>query len=250
MPQHIKTVPIEKLTAHPDNPNRMSDKTFAKLVRNIERTGRYEPIIVRIKNKKRNTSSLAHHPSSIAPRESKDEIHETKQDSESTTQYEIINGHHRIKALRQLGIKTADIVIWDINDQETDILLTTLNRLSGSDELDKKLAILRRLNEKMRATELAKLLPFSSKQIKRLKEFKLPTAPVKIEPDSFTHPLIFFINKEQKQIIEKAIHEALHRMLNGEATNNERQTKATVLTHIAQTYIENNFHTKKLKNED
>ena len=103
MSQHIKTVPIEKLIAHPDNPNRMSDKTFAKLVRNIKKTGRYEPIIVRPKG-----------------------------DS-----YEIINGHHRIKALQQLGIKTADIVIWDVNDNETDILLTTLNRLSGSDELEK-----------------------------------------------------------------------------------------------------------------
>ena len=203
MSQHIQTVPIDKLIAHPDNPNRMSDKTFAKLVRNIKQTGRYEPIVVRPKG----------------------------------NSYEIINGHHRVKALRQLGIKTADIVIWEVNDEETDILLTTLNRLSGSDELDKKLAILRRLNEKMRTTELAKLLPFSSTQIERLKEFKLPTIPAKIEPDSFTHPLVFFMNKEQKQIIEKAIHEA-------QFTNNERPTKAGALTHIAQTYIENSCYNK------
>ena len=213
MSQHIKTVQIDKLKAHPDNPNRMSDKTFAKLVRNIKRTGRYEPIIVRPKG-----------------------------DS-----YEIINGHHRVKALRQLGIKTADIVIWDVNDDEVDILLTTLNRLSGSDELDKKLAILRRLNEKMRTTQLAKLLPFSSTQIKRLKEFKLPTAPAKIEPDSFTHPLVFFINKEQKQVIDKAIHEALHRTPESEITNDKRRTKAAALTHIAQTYTENNCQTKNLQ---
>jgi ParB/RepB/Spo0J family partition protein len=220
MSQHIQKVPIDKLIAHPDNPNRMSDKTFTKLVRNIERTGRYEPIIVRPKG-----------------------------DS-----YEIINGHHRVKALRQLGIKTAEIVIWDVNNEETDIFLTTLNRLSGSDELDKKLAILRRLNEKMRATELAKLLPFNSKQIERLKEFKLPAAPAKIEQKSFTHPLVFFINKEQKQIIEKAIHEALHRTPNGVATNNERQTKAAALAHIAQTYIARNekkgSDTFSDKNED
>jgi ParB/RepB/Spo0J family partition protein len=211
MSQYIKTVQIDKLKAHPDNPNRMSDKTFAKLVRNIKRTGRYEPIIVRTKGES----------------------------------YEIINGHHRVKALQQLGIKSADIVIWDVNDDEVDILLTTLNRLSGSDELDKKLAILRRLNEKMRTTELAKLLPFSSTQIKRLKEFKLPTAPVKIEPDSFAHPMVFFINKEQKQIIEKAIHEA--QATNGEITNDKRRTKAAALTHIAQTYIENNCQTKNLQ---
>ena len=129
MSQKIQTIPIDKLIAHPDNPNRMSDKTFAKLVRNIERTGRYEPIIVRIRDRNRDTSPLVTHQSSIAQRKSKDDA--------NTTQYEIINGHHRVKALRQLGIKTADIVIWDVNDEETDILLTTLNRLSGSDELDK-----------------------------------------------------------------------------------------------------------------
>jgi ParB family chromosome partitioning protein len=205
MSQNIKTVPIEKLVAHPDNPNHMSDKTFAKLVRNIKRTGRYEPIIVRKKGES----------------------------------YEIINGHHRVKALRQLGIKTADIVIWDVNDEDTDILLTTLNRLSGSDELDKKLAILKRLNEKMRATELAKLLPFSSTQIKRLKEFKLPTVPAKIKPDNFTHPLVFFINKEQKQIIEKAIHEALDRTPESKVAIDKRQTKAAALTHIAEFFINN-----------
>jgi ParB/RepB/Spo0J family partition protein len=205
MSQNIKTVPIEKLIAHPDNPNRMSDKTFAKLVRNIKRTGRYEPIIVRPKGES----------------------------------YEIINGHHRVKALRQLGIKNAEIVIWNVSDQETDILLTTLNRLSGSDELDKKLAILRRLNEKMRARELAKLLPFSSTQIKRLKEFKLPTAPAKIGPNSFTHPLVFFINKEQKQIIEKAIHDALDKTPESEVTNDKRRTKAAALTHIAEFFIKN-----------
>jgi ParB-like chromosome segregation protein Spo0J len=43
----VSRIAIDKLVAHPDNPNRMSKTNFAKLVRNIERTGRYEPLVVR-----------------------------------------------------------------------------------------------------------------------------------------------------------------------------------------------------------
>ena len=235
----IQRIDIEKLIAHPGNPNRMSSGMFARLVRNIKRTGRYEPIVVRAACSVPRSPSKTTRTMSNSSQNQGSRNDTITQNKERSTQYEIINGHHRVKALRQLGIKTADIVIWDVNDEEVDILLTTLNRLSGSDELDKKLAILRRLNEKMRARELAKLLPFSSTQIKRLKEFKLPTVPAKIEPDNYTHPLVFFINKEQKQIIENAIHEALDRTDESEVTNDKQRTKAAALTHIAKTYIEN-----------
>ena len=43
----IQSIALDGLIAHPDNPNRMSSGNFAKLVRNIEQTGRYEPLIVR-----------------------------------------------------------------------------------------------------------------------------------------------------------------------------------------------------------
>ena len=39
MENMIQTIAIEKLIPHPDNPNRQSKANFAKLVRNIERTG-------------------------------------------------------------------------------------------------------------------------------------------------------------------------------------------------------------------
>jgi hypothetical protein len=43
----IRSIGLDKLVAHPDNPNKMSKANLAKLVRNIERTSRYEPLIVR-----------------------------------------------------------------------------------------------------------------------------------------------------------------------------------------------------------
>ena len=47
MVNKIQSIALDKLVAHPDNPNRMSKAKFAKLLRNIERTGRYEPLVVR-----------------------------------------------------------------------------------------------------------------------------------------------------------------------------------------------------------
>lgn len=197
----IQKIPIEKLIAHPDNPNRMSSGTFTKLVRNIERTGRYEPIIVRTKG----------------------------------TFYEIINGHHRVKALRQLGFETADCLVWDVDDHEVDILLATLNRLGGTDVLERKLALLKRLNQKTKAVELARLLPQNARQIERLRNLKLPSAPASINRAGFLRPLMFFVSDNQYKTIKNALSLA--------TDNQNKKTKtagnAVALTRIARCFLKN-----------
>jgi hypothetical protein len=174
MERNIRIIPLSKLLAHPDNPNVMSEATFRKLVRNIERTGLYEPIVVR--------------------------IHPRKKDH-----FEIINGHHRVKALEQLGRKEADCVIWDVDDEQTDVLLTTLNRLAGSDIPTKKIELLKKLTQRMATAQLAKLLPHTAKQIERLTNLKLNSVPIKLNAESFAVPLVFFVTRQQQEIIERAI---------------------------------------------
>jgi ParB family chromosome partitioning protein len=143
----LSIIAINKLIAHPDNPNVMSGEKFRKLVRNIERTGLYEPIIVR--------------------------PHPQNQDK-----FQIINGHHRVKALEKLGKKEANCLVWNVDDRQTAILLTTLNRLSGADDPAKKIELLRKLKERFDTAELAKLLPDTAKQIEQLTNLKLnPGAP-------------------------------------------------------------------------
>jgi ParB/RepB/Spo0J family partition protein len=170
----ISSIPLDKLIAHPDNPNRMSKTNFKKLIRNIERTGRYEPLIVR--------------PSPQQP-----------------GFYQIINGHHRKRALQKLGYKKADTLIWNINDEDADIMLTTLNRLGGSDVLEKKLVLLKRLNKRMQTNSLAKLLPQTAKQIERLANLKRPTAPPLPAKNSFLNTMVFFLNDKQHKIVAEAL---------------------------------------------
>jgi ParB-like chromosome segregation protein Spo0J len=195
----VLSIPIDKLTAHPGSPNRMSRRNFARLVRNIERTGRYEPLVVRRQG----------------------------------DCFGIINGHHRRLALIQLGYETVDAVVWDVDDTEADILLSTLNRLGGSDVLDKKLALLERLNRNMHAREMAKLLPFTRSQIEKLKNLKVPSAPAKINVKSFAVPMVFFLSDEQQQIVAKVL--ASVRESQNEKT--KAAGNAAALTEIAQCFI-------------
>ena len=188
-----KTVPIEILIENPNNPNRMSKPNFKKLVRNIKSTGLYEPVIVK---KKR-------------------------------TKFEIINGHSRVKALKQLGYQNVDICIWDIGDTQTDILSITLNRLSGTDILEKKLALLKKLFKESNTKQLSELLPFNSGQIERYRNLKLPNKPAKQKKDNFAEPLIFFVDNKQKKIIEQAIQK----------TTSSGQTKSQAITQIAESFI-------------
>jgi hypothetical protein len=197
----IKSIAINKLLAHPDNPNVMSKATFGKLVRNIERTGLYEPIVVRP------------HP-------------------EIKDKFQIINGHHRVKALEKLGRKVADCVVWDVDDGQTAVLLATLNRLCGSDELSGKIELLKKLKQRLGSAQLARIIPQTRRQIEQLTNLKLKDVPVKADAESFAVPIVFFVSAEQSEIIESAL---------SKVTPNPGQTRAqqraAALAEIAGQYL-------------
>jgi len=186
----------------------MSKAKFAKLIRNIDRTGRYEPLVVRPCPQKPGC-------------------------------FQIINGHHRWRALRELGYKTAEALVWDVNDQDTDILLATLNRLGGSDVLDKKLALLKRLNKSAfdgRTAKLAKLLPQTSSQIKRLTGLKISDCRKAVEnrQPQILNPLVFFLNDKQQEVVAKAMSAEMSEV---EENRTKALKNAAALTYIAQEFI-------------
>ena len=210
MGNSIRTISLDKLTEHPDNPNRMSKSNFGKLVRNIERSGRYEPLLVR-------------------PHPERDEC------------FQLINGHHRCKALVKLGYRAADVVVWDVDDEQTDILLATLNRLGGNDQPDKKAAVLRRLNKAIVTVELGKLLPQTAKQIERLVHLKMPRVPISVKGECFANAMVFFVNDAQQEIVSRAL--SLVKEAQGEKT--KAAQKASALTCIAEYFV----NKKKISHE-
>lgn len=197
----LKAIATARLIAHPANPNVMSEAMFRKLVRNIERTGLYEPIVVRPHPKKKD-------------------------------HFQIINGHHRVKALEKLGRNVANCVVWDVDDEQTTVLLATLNRLAGSDEPAKKIELLKALKERMGTVELAKIVPQTSKQIEQLTNLKLKNISLKVNAENFAIPIVFFVSAEQNKIIE----EALSRITpNSEQTR--AQQRARAFTKIAEQFL-------------
>jgi ParB/RepB/Spo0J family partition protein len=170
----ICSIALERLLAHPDNPNRMSSANFVKLLSNIKRSGRYEPIVVR-------------------------------EHGEREGFFQILNGHHRCRALAELGYSQADAIVWDVDDEQADILLATLNRLAGTDEPARKLALLQRLSNRIEPKQLARLLPQSCRQIKQLIAIKRPTGPVNVSAEHLARSMVFFLNDSQYQVIERAL---------------------------------------------
>ena len=211
----IIRIPLDKLLPHPENPNRMSKQAFGKLKRLIGQSGNYEPLIVR------------KHP-------------------EIENHFEIINGHHRADALKELGETLADCAVWDVDDEQVRILLATLNRLGGKDELAAKLALIKNLSEKFGAKELAKLLPDTKQVIEKISNFKsqIPNLKAQIsnfKPDNtkaFLNTLIFFLDDEQIKIVNSALDAAIKTQQSRdrqEAGKAEKTAKA--ITIIAQKYL-------------
>jgi ParB-like chromosome segregation protein Spo0J len=209
MTNEIQSIAIDKFVPHPGNPNRMSKANFAKLLRNIERTGRYEPLVVR--------------PCPADQVEGRPGY------------FQIINGHHRWQALSELGYEAADAVVWDVDDEQVNILLATLNRLGGADILEKKLALLKKLGEQMPIKDLAKLLPQTAKQIERLTSLKMPTAPS--DAKVFASAMVFFLTAEQLPIVEDALF--LAALNSGQSRDRKAAAaKAAALTEIAMVFLE------------
>jgi hypothetical protein len=251
MTNSVQTIALEKLVAHPANPNKMSMAAFGKLVRNIERTGRYEPLIVRpYPNKSEDVATVkADVQKDDDAKDSRLRGNDIKKTSPSTIlgtgdYFQIINGHHRWQALTRLGYKAADCVVWDIDDEEADILLATLNRLCGSDELGKKLELLKRLNKSMESRELAKLIPQTAKQIERLTHLKMPSRPAEPSGKYFSNPLVFFVNDVQQEVIEKALSAAGELVV--EKTRAAR--RAAALARIAGEYLSATGGQETIKN--
>lgn len=142
-------IAIDALIPHPENCNSMNEETLGKLKRHIKDTGRYEPITAR--------------PHPLEP-----------------GKYQVINGHHRLKVLKELGHKTAKCSVWDIDDTQTRLYLATLDRLSGSDVPERRVILLEKLLASFEVDELAALLPDPKIQLAEL-ERMLQSLPQDVE---------------------------------------------------------------------
>jgi len=205
-PQMIR-IPLDHLLPHPLNANVMPPELKEKLKLHIQSSGRYPPLIVR-------------------PLEN--------------GRFQLLDGHQRADALRELGEESAWCCVWDVSDEEALILLGTLNRLEGQDVPGRRAALIAELEAHHTLAELARLLPEDEAQLEstlRILDMDVDgllqrlTAEADRAAASGPQLFSFAVEPQDAPAVEEAIARAV---ANLSGTN--RRGQALVL--LAQKYLE------------
>ena len=191
----LEWIPLETLEPHPENANVMPERLLAKLKAHLARTGRYEPLVVRPLSDGW-TPSLAVRPSR--------RLGQAGPGDEA--RYQILNGHHRARALADLGHTHARCDVWDVDDDEARLLLATLNRLEGRDDPSRRAALVARLADGPTAADLARLLPEPADALERLTKLAEPP-PTPADPAAAPLPraMTFFLDEDQEALVREAL---------------------------------------------
>ena len=201
--QTIVSLPLCKLHPHPDNANRMSKPKFAKLVRHIKHTGHYEPVVVR---------RHPHHSGG----------------------WQILNGHHRVRALKQLNRTRADCVVFGANDEQARLYLLSLNRLCGRDNVYRKAKLIEQLCRSHSPRDLAKLLGDSKTAIEKLNALSQnQPLPQTATEKPFLLPMTFFVTEDQHALLISAFEKATR-----SNTSQRSQKRLDALCRIARQYLD------------
>lgn len=98
----MNEINVELLDEAPKNENRMDDERFRLLVENMRRDGCDQPILVR---------------------------------ASAGGRYEIIDGHHRVRAAKELGLGAVPAVVKQASDAAASAKRLSMNQLRGSLDL-------------------------------------------------------------------------------------------------------------------
>jgi len=200
--QTLVSLPLSHLHPHPDNANRMSKDTFAKLVRHIRASGHYEPIVVR---------RHPHHSGA----------------------WQTLNGHHRVRALKQLNRTHADCVIFRADDEQARLYLLNLNGLCGRDNVYKKAKLIEQLCQSHSPRELARWTGDSKTRIEKLARLSQHQPLPKPDDTPALLPMTFFMTEAQHALLAEAFDKAAQ----NDGPRSQRRIGA--LCRMAEAFLEN-----------
>ena len=201
-----RNVPLDDLVPHPLNSNVMSEDLREKLKAHIKRTRRYPFLVVRPFGEK----------------------------------YQVLDGHHRVAILRELGHTEARCDVWDVDDREAKLLLATLNRLEGQDQPIRRAQLIHELLGEMGMEDLAGLLPESDRQLEDLHsllEFPAEEVAAQLEAEAeeaekvLPRVMSFVVSPDQEDLIEHAVETA------SDGTPG-RDRRARGLANLARRFLE------------
>lgn len=176
-------LPIDKLDPNPWNPNRMDSVRFKKLVAYLEREGFVVPIVVRPGKRGR---------------------------------YQIIDGEHRYRAAKELGLPAVPCEVVDLDDRRAKILTINLNRLRGEHAPAPTAALLHDLSMSLSAEDIASQTPYSRPEIEDyLALLQVPDTLLDLESEAAEHERnrghVISIACDNPALVEEALREAQER---------------------------------------
>ena len=204
-----RQIPLDDLLPHPLNANVMPEEYREKLLAHIRRTGRYPFLVVRSHSKE-------------------------------PGKFQVLDGHHRVGILRELGYADARCDVWDVDDREAKLLLATLNRLEGQDQPLRRAELLHALLGEWSTSDLAGLLPETEGEIldlHSLLEFPAEEIAEQLVQEAAerekTLPVVihFVVSHEQAELIDTAIERASDGVVG-------RDRKARGLASLAKHFLE------------
>jgi len=158
--------------------------------------------------------------------------------------YQVLDGHHRVGVLRELGHADARCDVWDVDDREAKLLLGTLNRLEGQDQPLRRAQLLHELLGEWSAADLGGLLPETEAEILELHSLlEFPAEQIAEElaaeaaEQEKTLPIVihFVVSHEQAVLIDTAIEKASDGTVG-------RDRKARGLANLAKHFLEGGSH--------
>lgn len=141
-----------------------------------------------------------------------------------------------MRVLLALNCRTANCVVWNLDDDQTRLYLATLNRLSGTEIPERRAALLDNLLQSFDLDELATLLPDDRKQIEELRRLSSlePDEIIKevSEGEKLTIPVILTFMVEESEA--KEVNLALDLILKVE----KELSLGSALAYLSRFYLE------------
>jgi len=169
----MQRLPLDRVHSHPGNANVMPTRLFRALVQHMRETRRYPPLIVR-------------------------------PHAERQGHFQLLDGHHRATALREIGETSARCDIWDdVDDDHAAMLLLTLNRLEGSDDPKKRAALIESLcaaRDRAAVDAIMQRLPDDRRRVERLRALAAAApavTPCSVDAPRALEPVTFFLSRDQ-----------------------------------------------------
>ena len=204
----ITLIELNRIVPNDYNPNVVPEDILAKLRAEIAQKGLCEPILVRSRG----------------------------------DGYVIVDGEHRWRICRDLGLKNVPCIIEDYDDKEAKIKTIQLNYMRGTAVPIKLAHLIHDLSKEIKLEDLAKRLPYERPQmLDNLELLKLPDGfgkelDIKAQDEEAELPSVisFVVYKNQEEAIERAINIASQDLPEG--TKNK---KALALERICAYFLKN-----------